>query len=288
MSNMYLVLCSGGNDSIALIQLMINNNEEFIVVYNDTGWARDDWAERIEQVKFKLPHDVRFYTTKSEGMEALVRRKKGWPMPASKMQFCTQALKEQPTAELMARIDPDCELTIVTGRRRAESQNRRTMAIYEDNSPKHGGRDVYNPMATMLEPERDDLIRQFGFEPLPHQSMECFPCVCANKTDLAAIPKNHPVINRIEAIEIDMGHTRNEKPRTMFRPYRVGGGVGIRQAIDWGHGERGYKSEFTPNDYKLKGEQEDMFESESDIAYDEETPEGKEFARQCDGGYCGS
>ena len=132
------------------------------------------------------------------------------------------------------------------------------------------------------------MLSDFGWDVLPHQSMECYPCVCANKTDLAAIPKDHPVINRIEAIEIDMGHTRNEKPRTMFRPYRVGGGVGIRQAIDWGHGERGFKSEFIPNEYKLKNEQSDIFEGVSDIAYDENTKEGQEFDRQCAGGYCGS
>jgi len=160
--------------------------------------------------------------------------------------------------------------------------------MHEHESPKHGGRDVYNPMATMLEPERDALIRQFGLEPLPHQSMECYPCVNANKKDLANIPKNSPVINRIEAIEIDMGFTRNEKPRTMFRPYRVGGGVGFRQAVAWGHGGRGFKSSFIPNEYKIKDEQTDMFEGVSDVAYDEHTKEGREFARQCDGGYCGS
>lgn len=285
---MYLTLCSGGNDSVALLQFMINQKLGFSVVYNDTGWARDDWQARIDMIKTMLPKNVTFYTTESEGLEALVRRKKGWPMPASKMQFCTQALKEGPTLELMKRIDPKSELIIVTGRRRAESQNRRAMAVYEDESPKHGGRDVYNPMAMMLEPERDVLIRQFGLEPLPHQSMECYPCVCANKTDLGAIKKDDPVINRIEAIEIDMGHTRNEKPRTMFRPYRVGGGVGIRQAIEWGHGARGFKSDYTPNEYKLKGAQTSLFEGVSDIAYEEDTEEGKAFARQCEGGYCGS
>ena len=74
----------------------------------------------------------------------------------------------------------------------------------------------------------------------------------------------------------------------MFRPYRVGGGVGIRQAVAWGRGERGYKSDFIPNEYRITNQQFSMFEGVSDVAYDIETKAGKEFSRQCDGGYCGS
>ena len=32
----------------------------------------------------------------------------------------------------------------------------------------------------------------------------------------------------------------------------------------------------------------DMKNLESDVAYDDNTKEGREFARQCDGGYCGN
>ena len=49
--NNYIVGCSGGNDSIALIQLMLNKKLKFSVVYNDTGWARGDWADRMLQVE---------------------------------------------------------------------------------------------------------------------------------------------------------------------------------------------------------------------------------------------
>ena len=285
----YIAGCSGGNDSIALIQLMINKGLDFAAVYNDTGWSRDDWGDRMLEVRSWLSdNNIELLTTESEGLEALVRRKKGWPMPASKMQFCTSELKEKPTTELLAKIDPDCELTFVTGRRRAESLNRSDMEQHELNSRKHGGRDVWNPLYLHDESRRDELIDQTPFKTLPHQSMECYPCVCANKTDLAAMPLNDPKIDRIEIIEIEMGHTRNDKPRTMFRPYRVGGGVGIRQAVAWGRGERGYKSEYVPNEYKVSNSQFQMFEGVSDVAYEIETKAGKEFSRQCDGGYCGS
>lgn len=286
MSIKYLAACSGGNDSIALLQLLHEKGEPFAAVYNDTGWAREDWADRMARVwVWCLERGVTLYVTQSEGMAALVKRKKGWPMPASKMQFCTRELKEGPTLKLLEQIDPEGLLTIVTGRRREESQNRAALAFWQYDSEKHGGRDVWNPLANHEEAQRDELITRAGFEILPHSSMECYPCVCANKEDLGAMPKDDRRIGEIEVLEIEMGFTRNEKPRTMFRPYRVGGGVGIRQAVEWGHGPRGWKAPEVPEEYQFKG---NASESESDVAYDENTKEGREFARQCDGGYCGS
>lgn len=282
----YLVACSGGNDSVALIQYMMDAGEKFSVVYNDTGWSRNDWPERIAKISsWCFGNGVTFYVTKSEGMEALVRRKKGWPMPASKMQFCTKELKEGPTLELLDKIDPDGDLVIVTGRRREESQNRSKLAFWLYESAKHGGRDVWNPIANLSAKERDELILRAGFHVLPHSSMECYPCVCANKKDLREMRNDSERISEIEKIELDMGFTRNGKPRTMFRPYRVGGGVGIRQAVEWGSGPVGYKSTSVPKSYKFNGL--GLNGGCSDLAYDESTKEGKEFARQCDGGYCG-
>ncbi|WP_100913523.1 phosphoadenosine phosphosulfate reductase family protein [Pseudoalteromonas spongiae] len=285
----YLLTSSFGNDSVALIQLALNKGLDFEVVYNDTGWARKDWPKRVALFSsWLMEKGITLHITKSIGMAELVKKKKGWPMPASKMQFCTQELKEKPTEELLNKIDPDCELIIVTGRRREESQNRADLPLWQHESPKHGGRDVWNPLINHDEKQRDELIKQTGFEVLPHSSMECYPCVCANKDDLAQLLETPDRIDEIERLEIEMGFTRNQKPRVMFRPYRVGNGVGIRQAVLWGAGARGYKSGFIPNEYKIAGEQCLMFEGISDIAYEINTREGREFARQCDGGFCGN
>lgn len=332
----YAVTSSFGNDSIALIQWMQENHKgEFFVVYNDTQWASDDWPKRVSDLSMKcFEMGIQVVVTQSEGMENLVRRKKGWPMPASNMQWCTQELKERPSLNVyqkydktMVRLTVDGEskyvpaiadnmfpfnskvnaknkdgskkhktelevlsggdLIIVTGRRREESQNRRNLDKWQFNSVKHGGRDVYNPIAMFNENDRDIYIRKFGIEPLPHSSKECEICVCFNKDEMSKLPIDAPVIDKIEAIEISMGHTKNKKPRTMFRPYRCGGAVGIRQVVyGWGHGKRGWKAEHIPSEYIYTGG--NVSESESDVAYDEDTKEGREFAKQCDGGYCGS
>jgi 3'-phosphoadenosine 5'-phosphosulfate sulfotransferase (PAPS reductase)/FAD synthetase len=280
----YLVASSFGNDSVALIQFMLNGKYDFSVVYNDTGWSRNDWPSRVAMFSsWLLIKGVTLHITKSVGMKELVRKKKGWPMPASAMQFCTGELKEKPTALLMQKIDPDCELVVVTGRRREESDNRVNLPLWQYESAKHGARDVWNPLAMMNEQERDGLIKQAGFEVLPHSSMECYPCVCANKSDLAMLNQTPDRISEIEQLEIEMGFTKNKKPRTMFRPYRVGGGVGIRQAVEWGAGVRGFKSTKIPDIYK-QDKEIDCDIGASDIAYEDDI----EFRRQCDGGYCGN
>lgn len=317
----YVVACSGGNDSIALIEFMIEyckkRNEKFLVLYNDTGWAREDWPARISKIKDMLTErEIPFATTLSIGFEELVRSKKGFPMPASNMQFCTASLKTGPTLGFLKSIDPDGDMIVVTGRRRAESNNRAGLAMREEETIVYKGRDVFNPLVEFDEEKRDVFIRKFGLEPLPHSSMECFPCVCSKKEDLVSLLKYPERIIEIQNIEVSMGHTREGKPRTMFRPYRSGGGVGIQSVIKWASGGRGTKINEIPEEYRLpkvdysayrgnmKPEERALFWADikrqcvdlgydlknlsTDIAYDDESEEGREFARQCDGGLCGN
>jgi 3'-phosphoadenosine 5'-phosphosulfate sulfotransferase (PAPS reductase)/FAD synthetase len=319
----YIVTSSFGNDSIALIQWMHENHKgEFIVLYNDTGWARKDWPLRVANAsKVCFEMGITVHITKSVGMEAIVRKNKGWPMPASKMQWCTMHLKEGPSNDFYAKHDPDADLIIVTGRRRAESQNRASLPLHQPESLKHGGRDVYNPLVNFDEAERDIYIKRFGLEPLPHQSMECYPCVCANKTDMLKMGVDEERISLIEKLEIELGHTRYGKPRTMFRPYRHGYAVGIREVFRWAH-EPKFKADGYPEEYKLAGidytgynmtglkgklakikytqflegvnvqiqsGQGMSFDfSATDVAYEINTKAGRDFDSQCSGGFCGN
>lgn len=318
----YLVASSMGNDSIALIQFMLDGGYDFSVIYNDTGWARDDWPARVKKCSdWLLEKGVTLHITKSIGMVNIVKKNKGWPMPASSMQWCTEHLKEKPTTELLNKIDADCELVCVTGRRREESANRSSLAEWQEESQKHGGRDVWNPLVRYDAKMRDELISKTPFDVLLHQSMECYPCVCANKDDLKSMQLDEKRIKLIEELEIELGHTRYGKPRTMFRPYRAGYGVGIRQVFQWAT-EPNFKSSGYPEAYKmagidytgynmvgLKGKEakqryteflkgveaqikpgaEMSFDfSAHDDAYDIDKKSGLEVARQCDGGYCGN
>jgi len=232
---MNIIFSSCGNDSVALMQWANKNilGKKYIA-YSNTKWDAPFWPERVQIVKeYAERNGMEFVTIDSEGMEALVRRKKGWPMAASAMQFCTDELKARPAREWMLTIDPELEAKCFTGIRREESENRKDAPKFIEQSERHGGRDLYCPLVEFKEKERDELIRETGIEILPHSSMECFPCVNANRSDLKLLAKYQDRVSRIDKIEKEMGYTKNDKPRVMFRPYRHMGATGIREVIDW-------------------------------------------------------
>lgn len=127
----------------------------------------------------------------------------------------------------------------MTGVRREESLNRKDFPLYREDSPAHQGRPCWAPLVNMNEAQRDELLLDAGFAPLPHRSMECFPCVNSNREDLRLLGQDPDRVDKIEVIETDMGFTSNGKPRTMFRPYRYMGATGIREIVRWAKSERG-------------------------------------------------
>ena len=104
----YIVNCSGGNDSIALLQwMLVNHPKDFMVIYSNTGWAHPDWAARIARLSTQLvSKGIFFREIQSPGMEAIVKKRGTWPMPASSKQFCTSELKIIPSVDFMNKIDP--------------------------------------------------------------------------------------------------------------------------------------------------------------------------------------
>lgn len=269
--------CSGGNDSIALVQYMIENGEPFTVVYNNTGWAHPEWEERIEKVSLWVKSSGNiFHETKSIGMKEMVKQKGGFPKPASNMQFCTGILKEQPSLELYEEIDPEKDYDVVTGRRREESRNRADLPEYSIGSPKHGGRDVWNPLYRHSEEMRDKLLERSPFSKIATQSLECYPCINANKGSGVLANLLPERIKEIEDFELSLGRNGKGNPRTMFRPKRCGGSVGISQVVEWANGERGWKAKEYPEEYK----------NLPVIMGGEMIEEAKEMP-MCEGGFCG-
>lgn len=234
----HVIFASYGNDSIALIQWCREGNApNVIVVHSDTGWAAPWWRERIAKCE-EWVRSIGFgaHTIPSEGMIQLVKRKKGWPLPR-KFQFCTEELKIRPAIAWLDEVDPDKELVCLVGVRREESRERVSWPEYIADSEKHGGRDLWSPLVQLKETERDALLERAGFEPLPHRSQECFPCINSNRNDLKRLTPER--ITEIEALEKELGFTSKGKPRTMFRPYRHMGATGIREVCKWAHSKRG-------------------------------------------------
>ena len=233
----HVLFASYGNDSVALIQWCHEKGlENIAVLFNDTGWAEPSWLERVATGEAWVRSlGMRAFRTECEGMEALVRRKKGWPFK-QRGQFCTQELKRAPTIAWLDHHDPDREALCMAGIRRSESRHRATYPERIEDHPEYR-RDCWYPLVRHTDEMRDALVAKTPLPLLPHRSQECYPCINANKADLRLLSAER--VAEIEAIELSMGYTRNGKLRTMFRPAKVAGEIGIRGAWHWAHSEQG-------------------------------------------------
>lgn len=230
---MDVIFASMGNDSIALIQCCHEKKlTDVHVAYSNTGWASPFWADRVAKGKELCErYGFKFYEIQSEGMDALVRRKKGFPAGGRHAQWCTSHLKILPAMEWLDEIDPHKQASCITGVRREESKERMSAPEHVIASDRHGGRELWQPLVRVLEPERNELIIRAGFEVLPHRSAECFPCINASINDLRHL--DEASIARLEKLEDEMGYTSKGNPRVMFRPKRHKGAVGIRSVLRW-------------------------------------------------------
>lgn len=230
---MNVLFCSYGNDSIALIQWAHERGlKDVTCLYSDTGWASCWWPQRVAAGE-ALANSYGFKTarTSSEGMIALVKRKRGWPGAGGQGQFCTAELKVLPALAWLDQHDPGKEATAITGVRREESTHRSDAPEHVAESERHGGRDLWQPLVRHTEEMRDALLRRAGFKVLPHRSQECYPCINANIDDIRLLTEDR--IALIDITERELGHTRKGKPRVMFRAAKRKRAVGIRAVVQW-------------------------------------------------------
>ena len=243
---MNVISASHGNDSIASIQWAHEANlQDVTVVYLDTGWSSPEWPQRViagerlaksygfkaVQLSSKLARPERTeigedglprtLPADKEDMRALVRIKKGWPRHG--MQFCTIQLKGLPFLKWIDEADPECKAVVLIGQRRAESTGRKHTPEFIESSEYHGGRKVWHPLYAHTDEQRNELLARAGFEVLPYRSRECYPCVNANKANLAALSPG--AVQRVSDLEVELG-------QPMFRAGKVNA-LGIYGAIAW-------------------------------------------------------
>ena len=220
---MHVISSSYGNDSVALIAWAVAEELDHVtVVYCDTGWADPQWSDRVELCEeWVRDLGMKTHRTESIGFEELVRMKKGFP--CNQFQFCTMHLKGVPFLNWLDDVDPKCEATVLVGKRRAESVARRKIPEFVDYSEHHGGRILWCPLYKHTDEERNDLLAEHGFEPLPHRSQECSPCVNANREDLKWLQPEQ--LEKVCKLEVELG-----KP--LFRPKRYNA-LGIHGVLAW-------------------------------------------------------
>lgn len=247
---MNVISSSYGNDSVAMIQWAREQGlQDVSVVFVDTGWAAPGWLDRVarmeawvQSIGFTVVH-----LASATSFEELMVRKKGFP--SQRFQWCSGILKGLPFLTWIDDVDTENKATVMIGKRREESQERADTPEFIESSIYHGGRRIWHPLYLHTDADRDALLARAGFDPLPHRSKECSPCINANRADLRQLSEVD--IQRVEDLESKVG-------KTMFRPARHGGAKGVRRVVAWAYSERG----------KYDDRQEQMF-------------------NQCSSGYCG-
>jgi 3'-phosphoadenosine 5'-phosphosulfate sulfotransferase (PAPS reductase)/FAD synthetase len=229
---MNVISSSYGNDSIALIQWARENElREVTVVFVDTGWSAPGWLDRVEHAEKWVSEEAGFAIAHINPLvqfEELMRIKKGFPN--QRFQWCSAMLKGIPFLDWITEHDADATATVLIGKRREESLDRANIPEFVPSSEYHGDRRVWHPLFLHTEDMRDALLARAGFAVLPHRSMECSPCVNANKSDLRMLSQFE--IDRLKRLEKDTG-------KTMFRPKKHGGAKGIEQVIQWAYSNTG-------------------------------------------------
>ena len=233
----YVVKCSYGNDSIALLQWLHEYDYDLgkvVVLYNDTKWAAKWWAGRVENAEQNLVLKYGFIPARTHAKEwqRLLFEHNAWPDKLRR--FCTEDQKIIPTQHWLAQHDPQGVAELVCGVRREESADRANWPKYAPSDATNEGRAQWSPLVHHTAEERDLLIRRAGWIPLPHRSREC-RCVLANSSDIKTW--NEDDIAEIEALETALGERNREREfsnKFMFHPHRKKGRPhGIRAVVEW-------------------------------------------------------
>lgn len=236
----YVVKCSYGNDSIALLQWLHEYESKFgklgkvVVLYNDTGWAAKWWGARVENAETKLVKPYGFIParTKAKEWKRLLHEHNAWPDKLRR--FCTEDQKIVPTMHWLCEHDPEGKTILICGVRREESEERAMWPEWVSSDSTNEGRSQWSPLVYLNEAQRNDLIKRAGWKPLPHRSREC-RCVLANSQDIKSW--NEEDISEIETLEKYLGELNRGREFTnkfMFHPDRKKGKPhGIRAVVEW-------------------------------------------------------
>lgn len=264
-----IVSISGGNDSIAMLQWVIENREhfageEFIAVYINTGWAISWWAERMQKVReFCESNDIRYVEIHPDlGFEDLVRKKGIFPNRIQK--YCTFELKVKPSVKWRKdnKFTPK-NARILIGVRREESARRADYTSLDERE----GYESLAPIVYLDDAQRDELIIRSGFDVLPTRSSECHPCIYeSSRKQLRRLEKDR--VELIANLEKDISDYTNAKRKLQKHPkYKEGEVFGMFNSAHLGEGKGGIEEQVrwansSKGQYVM--EQEEMFCNEQD------------------------
>ena len=241
----YIIIGNFGNHSIAAMQALIEKSlTELHFVCVETGWEAAVWPERVRACSdYAKSQGVRVHQLKAKASFAeMVSDRKQFPSP--KFQWCASFLKGLVILEHLDDVDPACEAIIVSGKRRADSRRYANLEEFEYEDELYQGRTLWHPLWQTTDAELIELIHKAGFNLLPHQSLECSPCIHTKAEDLAFLDSE--AIARLEALEQEIGQNMYAEPirnlSCLSKVPKDPKGLGLQQfdlgcGAPWGCGE---------------------------------------------------
>lgn len=195
---------SGGKDSTALLLWAKYESgytaEQLCVTFCDTGNESGITYAHIQMLSERV-HPIEVIRPPLNFWELAAHKKR---FPAAKARFCTQHLKMLPTkAYVRALIEQGFAVTVLSGVRAAESDDRAKLPERESARTSFFGCDLYRPLLRWSLEDVWAIHARYGIPRNPLYDLGCsrvgcFPCIMARKREIALIARKFP--ERIELI----------------------------------------------------------------------------------------
>jgi len=207
----HIIIGNFGNHSLAVMQMLIEKDLpalHFICV--NTGWAAASWDKRVLACSdYARSRGVAVHLLHAQAsFSEMVKDRKQFP--SQKFQWCASFLKGLTILNFLDEFDPSCEALIVSGKRRCDSRRYANLQEFEKGDDLYQGRTVWHPLWQTDNHEFAELIKRTGYNLLPHQSLECNPCIHTPTAKLAFLDGQS--ITRLEALEQAVGQSMYNGP----------------------------------------------------------------------------
>ncbi|KTC86008.1 MULTISPECIES: phosphoadenosine phosphosulfate reductase family protein [Legionella] len=207
----HFIIGNFGNHSLAVMQALVERDlAELHFVCVNTGWAATSWPERVLACSdYASSQGVKVHLLDAQAsFSEMVKDRKQFP--SHKFQWCASFLKGLTILNFLDESDPSCEALIVSGKRRCDSRRYANLQEFEKEEELYQGRTIWHPLWLMNNQEFAELIKRTGFKPLPHQSLECSPCIHTQTIELTYLDEQS--ITRLETLEQAIGKSMYKDP----------------------------------------------------------------------------
>jgi 3'-phosphoadenosine 5'-phosphosulfate sulfotransferase (PAPS reductase)/FAD synthetase len=198
----YHVGISGGKDSAATLLWLVKESgiepSRIRASFCDTGNEALETYEYVQMLSLKV-HPIETIKPPLDFYE--LATKKGC-FPSTKVRFCTEHLKREPTKNHIAYLQRSNYVMLVTGVRADESPQRRKLREFDYDAVFRAC--VWRPILKWTFQNVTDILRKYDVPMNPlykkgARRVGCFPCINSNKAEIAMIARDYP--ERIEFLK---------------------------------------------------------------------------------------